>query len=122
MKIKAWVVRLLAVVVVRAVVVADALVAPLPRMTPRPRRRLRPRAWRGRRWTCDTPVAVPGGRRSTGAASRTRSSERIAADVPGTQRRVQADLLRRLAEPARLPVRTEHARCGLAADEGDVRP
>ena len=44
-----------------------------------------------------------------------------AADVSRAEGGVQADLQRRLAQPARLPLRAEHARRRLAEDEGDVR-
>ena len=47
--------------------------------------------------------------------------ERRAPHVSRSEGGVQADLLRRLAQPARLPLREEHARRRLAEDEGDVR-
>ena len=50
-----------------------------------------------------------------GAAGRSGPAERVLAHVPGAQRGVQADLLRRLAQPARLSLRAQHARRGLAA-------
>ena len=69
----------------------------------------------GRRCSSSTPIADR-------AHGRHGPARRHAAHVPRSEGGVQADLQRRLAQPARLPLRAEHARRRLAADEGDVRP
>ena len=90
------------------------------------RRRRRRRTWRTRR--CRRRRArgarrssswMPTARRPQAGAG---AAEHFPAHVPGAQGGVQADLLRRLAQPARLPLRAQHARRRLAEDEGDVRP
>ena len=85
------------------------------------RRRRRPWPWRPR---------PPARRRQS--VSRRRRSQRRRRQAQGRlnvslrmyldpKRGVQADLQRRLAQPARLSLRAEHARRRLAEDEGDVR-
>ena len=64
---------------------------------------------------------VSGGRGSQPAAGRSGSARRLSPDVSGAPRGVQADLRRRLAQPAGLSLRAERARIELAEDEGDVR-
>ena len=84
------------------------------------RRRRWPR--RSRRRGRQRPGALPRRRRSQ--LRRTAGTGRLNADaahVPRSEAGVQADLQRRLAQPARLSLRAEHARLRLAEDEGDVR-
>src|SRR6185312_6492153 len=71
-------------------------------------RRQRTAALRGRRG----PQSADGG-----PGARERRSSRLRR----SQGRVQADVRRRLAQPARLSLRAERARRGLAEDEADVR-
>ena len=66
-------------------------------------------------------VAVSRRRRSQSAAAGSGPAEVSPADVSGSEGRVQTNLQRRLAQPARLSLRAKHARHRLAEDERDVR-
>ena len=85
------------------------------------RRWRRARSWRPRRRHAAGPSSSSSMRIATAAAGPGRL-ERVAAHVSRAEGRVQTDLQRRLAQPARLSLRAEHARRRLAEDERDVRP